>query len=43
MIDTVELDDDYSNAEISAVLPGGMADFKPASQINRGRGRRATH
>jgi len=36
VIDTVELDDQYSYSEVSAVLPGGMKDFKPAPLINKG-------
>lgn len=35
-LDTVELDDDYSYPEISAVLPGGLSDFKPAMMVNKG-------
>lgn len=35
-LDMVELDDDYSYEKISAVLPGGLNDFKPAMMINRG-------
>lgn len=35
-LDSVELDDDYSYEEISAVLPGGLSDFKPGLLINRG-------
>jgi len=35
-LDMIELDDDYSYSEISAVLPGGLNDFKPAMMVNRG-------
>lgn len=35
-LDMIELDDDYSYSEISAVLPGGLRDFKPALMINKG-------
>lgn len=35
-LDTIELDDDYSFEKISAVLPGGLNDFKPAMMVNRG-------
>jgi signal peptide peptidase SppA len=35
-LDMIELDDDYSYGEISAVLPSGLNDFKPAMMINRG-------
>jgi signal peptide peptidase SppA len=35
-LDTIELDDDYSYEKISAVLPGGLNDFKPAMMVNRG-------
>ncbi len=35
-LDTIELDDDYSYPEISAVLPGGLSDFKPAMMVNKG-------
>lgn len=35
-LDMIELDDDYSYEKISAVLPGGLTDFKPAMMINRG-------
>jgi signal peptide peptidase SppA len=35
-LDMIELDDDYSYPEISAVLPGGLKDFKPAMMINKG-------
>lgn len=35
-LDSIELDDDYSFEKISAVLPGGLNDFKPAMMINRG-------
>ena len=34
-LDTIELDDDFSFPEISAVLPGGLNDFKPAMMVNR--------
>lgn len=35
-IDTIELDDDYSYPEVSAVLPGGLKDFKAAPMVNQG-------
>lgn len=35
-LDMIELDDDYSYDKISAVLPGGLNDFKPAMMVNRG-------
>ncbi|MGB7326586.1 MAG: hypothetical protein WBD31_17050, partial [Rubripirellula sp.] len=35
-LDSIELDDDYSYTEISAQLPGGLNDFKPAMMINKG-------
>jgi len=35
-LDMIELDDDYSYGKISAVLPGGLNDFKPAMMINKG-------
>lgn len=35
-LDAIELDDDYSYPEVSAVLPGGMNDFKPAMMVNKG-------
>jgi len=35
-LDMIELDDDYSYGKISAVLPGGLNDFKPAMMVNRG-------
>lgn len=35
-LDTIQLDDDYSYAQVSAVLPGGLNDFKPALMINKG-------
>jgi hypothetical protein len=35
-LDTLELDDDYSYPEVSAVLPGGLNDFKPGLLINKG-------
>lgn len=35
-LDSIELDDDYSYEKISAVLPGGLNDFKPAMMVNRG-------
>jgi ClpP class serine protease len=35
-LDTIQLDDDYSFPEVSAVLPGGLNDFKPASMVNKG-------
>jgi hypothetical protein len=35
-LDTIELDDDYSYPLVSAVLPGGLSDFKPAMMVNKG-------
>lgn len=35
-LDMVELDEDYSYSAISAVLPGGLKDFKPAPLISMG-------
>jgi len=35
-LDTIELDDDYSYSLVSAVIPGGLNDFKPAPMINKG-------
>jgi ClpP class serine protease len=35
-LDTIELDQDYSYPQISAMLPGGLSDFKPAIMINKG-------
>ena len=35
-LDTVQLDDDYSYSRVSAVLPGGLRDFKPAPMVNKG-------
>lgn len=35
-MDTIELDEDYSYPEVSAVLPGGLNDFKPGLLINKG-------
>ncbi len=35
-LDTIELDDEYSYPQVSAVLPGGLSDFKPALMINKG-------
>jgi len=35
-LDTIQLDDDYSYPEVSAVLPGGLNDFKPAPMMNKG-------
>lgn len=35
-LDTIQLDDDYSYSQISAVLPGGLNDFKPAMMMNKG-------
>jgi len=35
-LDTIELDEDYSYAEVSALLPGGLNDFKPGLMINKG-------
>lgn len=34
-LDTVELDDEFSYPEISAVMPGGLKDFKPATVMNK--------
>lgn len=35
-LDTIQLDDDYSFPLVSAVLPGGLSDFKPAMMANKG-------
>lgn len=35
-LDSIELDDDYSYDQISAVMPGGLSDFKPGLMVNRG-------
>jgi hypothetical protein len=35
-LDTIELDQDYSYGQVSAMLPGGLSDFKPAIMINKG-------
>lgn len=35
-LDSIELDDEFSYPEISAVLPSGLNDFKPGLMINRG-------
>ncbi len=35
MLDTVELDEEYSYPLVSAVIPNGLNDFKPAPIINR--------
>ncbi|MEL6109652.1 MAG: S49 family peptidase, partial [Planctomycetota bacterium] len=35
-LDMIELDDDYSYPDVSAVLPGGLNDFKPAPMVNKG-------
>ena len=35
-LDTVELDEDYSFPKVSALLPGGLNDFKPALMMNKG-------
>jgi signal peptide peptidase SppA len=35
-LDTIQLDDDYSYPLISALLPGGLNDFKPGLMINKG-------
>lgn len=35
-LDSVELDDDFSYPEISAILPGGLNDFKPGLMMNKG-------
>lgn len=35
-LDSIELDQDYSYGDISAVLPGGLNDFKPGLMINKG-------
>lgn len=35
-LDTIQLDDDYSYSQVSAVLPGGLNDFKPAMMMNKG-------
>lgn len=35
-LDSIELDQDYSYPAISAMLPGGLKDFKPAMMVNKG-------
>lgn len=35
-LDTIQLDDDYTYPMVSAVLPGGLNDFKPAMMVNKG-------
>lgn len=35
-LDTIELDEDYSYPDVSAVLPGGLNDFKPGIMVNKG-------
>lgn len=35
-LDTIELDEDYSYPAISAMIPGGLKDFKPATMMNKG-------
>lgn len=35
-LDSIELDNDYSYTAISALLPGGLNDFKPALMVNKG-------
>ena len=35
-LDSIQLDDDYSYPEVSAVLPGGLNDFRPAMMANKG-------
>lgn len=35
-LDTIQLDDDYSYPLVSAVLPAGLSDFKPAMMANKG-------
>ncbi|PHQ34316.1 phage major capsid protein [Rhodopirellula bahusiensis] len=35
-LDTVELDDDYSFDQVSALMPNALNDFKPMPLINRG-------
>ncbi len=35
-LDTIQLDDDYSYTQVSALLPGGLRDFKPALMMNKG-------
>ena len=35
-LDTIQLDDDYSYPAVSALLPGGLNDFKPALMVNKG-------
>jgi len=35
-LDTIGLDDDYSYQQVSALLPGGLSDFKPAMMVNKG-------
>ena len=34
-LDSIELDDEFSFPHVSAELPGGLNDFKPAMMINR--------
>ncbi len=35
-LDTIELDEDYSYPDVSALLPGGLNDFKPGLMANKG-------
>lgn len=35
-LDTIALDDDYSYPLVSAMLPGGLNDFKPGLMMNKG-------
>lgn len=35
-LDTIELDQDYSYGSVSAIVPGGLSDFKPELLINKG-------
>jgi signal peptide peptidase SppA len=35
-LDSIELDEDYSYGKVSALLPGGLNDFKPGLMVNKG-------
>ena len=35
-LDTIALDDDFAYPQVSALLPGGLNDFKPALMVNKG-------
>ena len=35
-LDMIELDEDYAFSQVSALLPGGLNDFKPALMVNKG-------